>query len=109
MFYGFRKYHVSSFEWHKKLQDCILIYHSFRISPQNLHKINNFENIKTAYSNLHVLGVSFEQKYKISNRFDFFLNIRTCKRWCARFTFRDFDLSGKDRPGSSIEANDSLL
>ena len=37
------------------------------------------------------------------------LDIRTCKRWCDRFSFGDFDLSGKDHPGSSIEANDSLL
>jgi hypothetical protein len=37
------------------------------------------------------------------------LDIRACKRWCARFNFGDFNLSGKDRPGSSIEANDSLL
>ena len=37
------------------------------------------------------------------------LDIRTFKRWCARFSSGDFDPSDKDHPGRSIEANDSLL
>ena len=40
---------------------------------------------------------------------DLALDVRTCQRWFSRFSSGDFYLNGKYRPGSPIEANDSLL
>jgi hypothetical protein len=40
---------------------------------------------------------------------DLALDVCTCQRWFARFSYGDFGLNDKDRPGRPIEANDSLF
>jgi len=62
--------------------------------------LNEFHSKKNAAQATNSICLVFD---------DLALDLRTCQRWFARFSFGDFDLNDKDRPGRSIEANDYLL